>query len=63
MKRGLAAFDPNGVVTTTGAGPGAWFGVRYPVIVVLVIVVSSSGFPPIVTEVAPVNPVPVMVTI
>jgi hypothetical protein len=63
VKRLLAEFDPNGVVTTTEADPGVCIGDRYPVIVVLVTIRASSGFPPIVTEVAPVNPVPVRVTI
>jgi len=63
VKRLLAEVDPNGVVTTTEANPGVCIGDRYPVIVVLVTIRSPSGAPPIVTEVAPVNPVPVMVSI
>jgi hypothetical protein len=58
----LAALLPPGVVTTTLAVPAAPAGVVAVIDVALATETLVAATPPIVTPVAPVNPVPVIVT-
>lgn len=58
----LAALLPYGVVTTTLAVPAEPAGVTAVIEVELTTTTDVAAAPPIVTPVAPVNPVPVMVT-
>ncbi len=56
------AEGPAGVVTTTSTAPGAWPGVVTVIVVSSTTVTFAPGVPPKVTPVAPVKPLPVMVT-
>ena len=58
----FAEFVPPGVVTSTLAVPAAFAGVVAVIVVPLVTVTLVAASAPIVTAVAPVNPVPVIVT-
>ena len=58
----FAAFVPPGVVTRTLAVPNDPAGVVAVIVVALTTVKLVAAAPPIVTSVAPVNPVPVIVT-
>ncbi len=51
------------MVTSTLAGPAVPAGVVAVIVVALVTTTLVAALPPIVTEVAPVNPVPVIVTL
>jgi hypothetical protein len=58
----FAEFVPDGVVTRTLAWPAAPAGVVAVIEVALMTVTPAAAAPPIVTEVAPVKPVPAMTT-
>jgi hypothetical protein len=62
VKSVLAALLPAGVVTTTLAVPAVPAGVVAVIDVALTTETLVAATPPIVTPVAPVNPVPVIVT-
>ena len=59
----LVALVPPGVVTVTSTAPSVPVAGAVAVIVVALLTVNAAGLPgPKLTAVAPVNPVPVMVT-
>ena len=61
MNAPLAVAVPPGSVTLTSAAPAEWAGLVV-VIWVSLLVLMGADVPPKVTEVAPVRPVPVIVT-
>ena len=58
----MAEFVPPGVVTRTLAAPALPTGVVAVIVVAFTTITAVAAVPPIETVVAPVKPVPVMVT-
>ena len=56
------AESPTGACTITSTGPSAWAGLATVIVVSFTTLNPTPGVPPKVTPVAPVNPLPVMVT-